>query len=541
MLRVLRHYIPLRKALLVVSETAILLGVLAAGMTGHLWHPSRAVTIRLALENLSRETALRTCISSALVLAIASQVALAFNELYDFRITGSRYERAKRFVGSAGTALALTLGLVLLARAWYAGGVLHFPGLSLSQQVQTLVFTLLIGFGLLYLWRHLFHFLLRAVRLSERVLVLGEGLAAHELAKEILERPDCGYEVAGLLPILEPPATQTVRRRPRLAVVGAESVEQLAADVDLDTVRSLDTTRTEGLVLPPLPLADAGGDAEDEDTPPLLRSHALFDLVGRRRVDVIAVALEDRRNQLPTAELLRCRLAGCSVVEHEAIYERITGKISVTALRPSYLIFNPGFARHPGAELLKRWFDFVLALVILALTWPLMLITAIAVRLDSAGPMLFSQERVGRNGEPFTLLKFRSMRADAEKHTGPVWASENDPRITRVGRFIRKTRLDELPQLLNVLAGQMSLVGPRPERPTFVEDLAGRIPYYRQRLTVNPGLTGWAQINYPYGNTVEDAIQKLQYDLFYIKNQSLLFDLSILVNTIKTVLLRQGT
>jgi lipopolysaccharide/colanic/teichoic acid biosynthesis glycosyltransferase len=155
--------------------------------------------------------------------------------------------------------------------------------------------------------------------------------------------------------------------------------------------------------------------------------------------------------------------------------------------------------------------------------------------------VLFRQERTGRGGRPFTLLKFRSMRADAEKYSGPVWASEDDPRITRVGRFLRRTRLDELPQLFNVLGGSMSLVGPRPERPHFVAELAEKLPYYLQRHTVRPGLTGWAQINYPYGNTVEDALQKLQYDLFYIKYQSLLFDLSILFNTVKTVLLRKGT
>jgi exopolysaccharide biosynthesis polyprenyl glycosylphosphotransferase len=179
--------------------------------------------------------------------------------------------------------------------------------------------------------------------------------------------------------------------------------------------------------------------------------------------------------------------------------------------------------------------------LMILLSWPLMLVTAIAVRLDTPGPILFRQERVGRDGLPFTLLKFRSMRADAEAATGPVWAIEDDPRVTRAGRFIRRARLDELPQLFNILAGQMSLVGPRPERPVFVEELAKKIPYFRQRHIVKPGLTGWAQINYRYGASFEDAIQKLQYDLFYIKNQSLLFDLSILFNTVKIVILRKGT
>ncbi len=227
--------------------------------------------------------------------------------------------------------------------------------------------------------------------------------------------------------------------------------------------------------------------------------------------------------------------------EREALYEQITGKIAVEALRPSYLIFNDGFARHPFTELGKRAVDVVVARIMLALTWPLMLATAIAVRIDSPGPILFSQERVGLDNKPFTLFKFRSMRADAEKQSGPVWATQNDPRITRCGKFIRKTRLDELPQLFNVLAGHMSLVGPRPEREHFVQDLSEKIPYFRQRHIVKPGLTGWAQINYRYGSTFEDAVQKLQYDLFYIKNQSLLFDLSILFNTVKIVILRKGT
>ena len=170
-----------------------------------------------------------------------------------------------------------------------------------------------------------------------------------------------------------------------------------------------------------------------------------------------------------------------------------------------------------------------------------MLLTAILIRMDSPGPILFRQERSGQNGSTFSLLKFRSMRFDAEKESGPVWAQENDPRITRIGRFIRRTRIDELPQLLNILAGTMSMVGPRPERPEFIEELTSKVPYYSQRLIAKPGLTGWAQINYPYGNTIEDALQKLQYDLFYIKYQSVVFDFSILFNTVKTVVLGKGT
>jgi sugar transferase (PEP-CTERM system associated) len=267
----------------------------------------------------------------------------------------------------------------------------------------------------------------------------------------------------------------------------------------------------------------------------------LIELVHVLDVGLVIVALEDRRQSLPIDELLECRLAGIGVREQEALYEQITGKIAIEALRPSYLIFNEGFTRHPWAELSKRTVDLTLAMAMLVLTWPLMIVTALLVRFDSHGPILFTQERVGRDGKPFTLLKFRSMRADAEKLSGPVWATQDDPRITRSGRFIRKTRLDELPQLFNILAGHMSLVGPRPERQHFVDDLQAKIPYFKQRHIVKPGLTGWAQINYRYGASFEDAVQKLQYDLFYIKNQSLLFDLSILFNTVKIVILRKGT
>jgi sugar transferase (PEP-CTERM system associated) len=267
----------------------------------------------------------------------------------------------------------------------------------------------------------------------------------------------------------------------------------------------------------------------------------LPELVRRLDIDEIVVALEERRGGLPTEELLDCRLNGVRVTEAEAFYERLSGKIPAEAMRPSYLIYNTGFEQHLLAASAKRCLDFALAAIGLFVLWPLMLAVALAIRLDTPGPVLFRQERTGQRGRSFSLCKFRSMRTDAEKLTGPVWATEDDPRITRVGRFIRKTRIDELPQLFNILAGSMSVVGPRPERPVFVKELSKKIPYYNQRHIVKPGLSGWAQINYPYGNTVEDALQKLQYDLFYIKYQSLLFDLSIILNTVKTVILRKGT
>jgi lipopolysaccharide/colanic/teichoic acid biosynthesis glycosyltransferase len=439
---------------------------------------------------------------------------------------------------------------VLLARAWKLERVLDFPGLALSQLVQALVFTMLLGFGLLYLWRHLFHFALRRWNFNQRVLILGAGPAARSLAREMLERSDSGYEAIGMLPEapLEPEPPRRSGGASAAAPVQAVAAPAAGANVPAErAARVQSAALAEGaapaaLLLEPIPLARGaqlapGGNGHGGK--PL--AEPLFDLVVRLKVDLVVIALQDRRDHLPTEELLRCRLHGIPVKEREALYEQITGRIAVESLRPSYLIFNDGFSRSPRTEIVKRAVDMTLAAAGLAITLPAMLAVAIAVRLDSRGPVLFAQERVGRDGLPFTLYKFRSMKSDAEEATGPVWASADDPRITRVGRFLRRIRLDELPQLFNVLAGHMSLVGPRPERPVFVEDLARQIPYYHQRHIVKPGLTGWAQINYPYGNTVEDALQKLQYDLFYIKNQSLLFDLSILFNTVKIVILRKGT
>jgi lipopolysaccharide/colanic/teichoic acid biosynthesis glycosyltransferase len=576
LLRVLHHYLPIRKAVLILSETVLLTLVIAAWMTAHLWDPSTEVIQGLAREipGMNQPDALARCFASALLLSVLAQLAIAFNELYDVRISSSRYDRAARFVESAGSALGLTIVAVVLVHTWRLKRVLDFPPLSLSTRVQTLVFAMLSGFVLLYFWRTFFHYMLRRASFSERVLILGTGKAAHALAREMLERSDTGYEIVGLVP--EPGESTASARRSSERVVGGTLVaagearraggrtgdriqEPLARDGVQATpvARLAGTADTQALVLDPLPPASGESRLGHGYAPSDLRGGhdgnreagssdgasptTLFDLCQDHRIDVLVVALEDRRNNLPTEQLLHCRLAGIPVREQEAIYEQITGKIAIEALRPSYLIFNEGFSRDPWNELSKRLVDVVLASVILVLTWPLMLATAIAVRMDSPGPILFSQERVGRDGRRFTLLKFRSMRADAEKMTGPVWATADDPRITRSGRFIRKTRLDELPQLFNVIAGHMSLVGPRPEREHFVDDLAKKIPYFRQRHIVKPGLTGWAQINYRYGNTHEDAVQKLQYDLFYIKNQSLLFDLSILFNTVKIVILRKGT
>jgi exopolysaccharide biosynthesis polyprenyl glycosylphosphotransferase len=235
------------------------------------------------------------------------------------------------------------------------------------------------------------------------------------------------------------------------------------------------------------------------------------------------------------------KLGGVSFAHLASIYEEYTGKIAVENLRPSWFIFSDGFKRSAWLPFVKRSIDVVLATVLLVLGLPLLALVGALVWLTSDGEVLYQQDRVGRQGRVFTLFKFRSMRADAEAATGAVWASPTgDPRVTPIGGFLRRTRLDELPQLWNILKGDMSFVGPRPERPTFVEKLTKEIPYYGQRHVLRPGLTGWAQVKYTYGATVEDALMKLQYDLFYIKNVSLSLDLFILFSTVKTVVLRRG-
>jgi sugar transferase (PEP-CTERM system associated) len=266
----------------------------------------------------------------------------------------------------------------------------------------------------------------------------------------------------------------------------------------------------------------------------------LRELVRRHRIETVVVALDDRRGRMPIRELMECKLAGRNIVNGVTFYEGLTGTILVEKVNPSWIIFSDGFRKDRRIMLLKRSVDVVLSSVGLVLALPIGLLAAVVIRLESAGPVLYRQERVGEGGRTFDVIKFRSMRHDAERD-GPVWATANDARVTRVGAFMRKTRIDELPQLWNVLRKDMSFVGPRPERPVFVEQLQQKIPYYSLRHTVRPGLTGWAQIRYPYGASEEDALRKLEYDLYYIKNTNLLMDALIVVETIRTVLFQRGS
>jgi sugar transferase (PEP-CTERM system associated) len=272
----------------------------------------------------------------------------------------------------------------------------------------------------------------------------------------------------------------------------------------------------------------------------LAKTNDLTAIVEETHPDLVVVAQIERRGQFPAKALLDCRLQGIQVEDWPTFYEKATGKILVTSLRPSWLIFADGFVKTRRTEVVKRFLDMSLAFIGLVLALPIMAAVAIAIKLESQGAVLFRQPRLGQSGSVFILNKFRSMRQNAEKDTGPVWARNSDPRVTRIGAFLRKTRLDELPQLFNVLVGHMSFIGPRPERPEFVYDLQNVIPFYMERLSVKPGITGWAQVRYPYGASVDDALQKLQYDLYYIKNLSLFLDLLILLNTVQVVLFARG-
>jgi sugar transferase (PEP-CTERM system associated) len=268
---------------------------------------------------------------------------------------------------------------------------------------------------------------------------------------------------------------------------------------------------------------------------------SLFETATRLGVGEIVVAVRERRGGgLPMTDLLECKLRGLHILDLPAFFERQTGILPLEAINASWMIFAEGFTQGSSRDVVKRLFDLLVSGSFLLLTLPIMLLAGALIRMESRGPVFYTQERVGQFGHPFTIYKFRSMFTNAEKDGLPVWARQKDDRTTRVGRFIRRTRIDELPQVMNVFLGHMSFVGPRPERPYFVNELAAQIPYYHARHSVKPGITGWAQVKFPYGASVEDAMNKLQYDLYYVKNHSLFLDLMILLQTTQVVVLGKG-
>ena len=287
----------------------------------------------------------------------------------------------------------------------------------------------------------------------------------------------------------------------------------------------------------------APGDKVIEDTIQLNASEeSLTQIAVRENVDEIVVAMDDRRGNLPVRDLLDARLRGIDIIDLLEFLERETGKIRVDLVNPGWLIFSPGFRTSPFRRFTKRVVDLFVSGAVSLVAWPVVLLIVLAIKMEDgiSAPLMYKQCRVGQGGKPFDVLKFRSMAVDAEPEGKAIWAEENDSRITHVGKLLRKFRLDELPQLWNVLRGQMSIVGPRPERPEFVEGLQASIPYYAERHTVKPGVTGWAQLRYSYGATEEDATEKLQYDLYYVKNQSFMLDIMIILQTVEVVLWGKG-
>jgi sugar transferase (PEP-CTERM system associated) len=272
----------------------------------------------------------------------------------------------------------------------------------------------------------------------------------------------------------------------------------------------------------------------------LENSGGIYETVKRERVDKIVVSLSERRGVFPFQEVMACKLAGVEVMEAPSFYEQVTGKLFLEGINPSWIIFSDGFNVSRVRKVLKRGIDLLCASIGMVLTVPFLPLIALAIKIDSPGPVFYRQERVGEKEKNFFLYKLRTMRADAESESGAVWAQKNDTRVTRLGAFLRKCRIDELPQFFNILCGEMSMVGPRPERPEFVSKLKESIPYYSERHFVKPGVTGWAQVRYQYGASVEDAMEKLRFDLYYIKNLSLVFDFLIILETIQVVLFRRG-
>jgi len=419
----------------------------------------------------------------AVLVMIVYQLSLYYHDLNFSNISRFRGNLfLRRFRGNMFLKLtqAISVSSIVLFVVYYL-----FPALAIGRGIllidMALLLVILLALRAMYLKGA------RAEGFGERVVILGTGRLARQIGQTLRRQPEMGYRVVGFLD--ESPAN-----------IGK-------------TVISYEVI----------------GVCED-----------LLDVVRKRKVQTIISALPEQRGKLPVDALLRCKLLGIKVADGISFYEQLRGRITLEELKPSWVIFSIEFHPPKPTLFLKRGLDVLFSLVGLIIAAPVCLVIAVLIKLDSPGPVLYLQERAGEQGMVFRLLKFRSMRRDAESLTGPIWARRNDDRVTRLGRWLRWMRLDELPQVINVLRGDMSLVGPRPERPGFVAGLMKENPYYVLRLSVKPGLTGWAQVKYRYGATTKEALEKLQYDLYYIKNLSLVFDLYIIFETVKTVIKGNG-
>jgi sugar transferase (PEP-CTERM system associated) len=408
-------------------------------------------------------------------------ICMYYFDLYDSSVLRNRREVNTRLIQVLGTTA------ILLAAIYYL-----YPRLELGRGIVAIGFV--IAGTVLALWRGLFSALNCRPDLAERTMIFGDGVSASKLLHEVESRPELGLTVVGSI------------------LVGGNGHCELRCDRPLPSTPPPDTIAREDLAT----------------------------ALSVQRVKRIIVALDDRRGKLPVELLLSMKSHGVFVQDGTEFYEQITGKIPIESLRLGSLLFSSGFHVSRFLASYERLASVVVSVIGLVFCLPLLPFVALAIKLTSPGPLLYHQARVGRDGVVFHCHKFRTMRADAEADTGPTWVDDEDPRITFVGRFLRLTRLDEIPQLWNVLKGEMSLIGPRPERPEFIEWLKKEIPFYDLRHVVRPGITGWAQVRYKYGNSIEDAKEKLRYDLFYIKNISPGLDALIFFHTVKTILLGRG-
>ena len=419
----------------------------------------------------------RQLLMKIILITVVCQVCLYYNDLYDLKISNSFNEMGLRLLQALGfAAIFLAIFYLLFPDAIIGSGIF----------LISVFFTIL----LIGSWRFCYSLILNRGMFNQKIILVGSGDLVKDIKQEISERKDCGYTLA-----LEAPESMS--------------------DVDLT----------------------------DQKSTPIVckyKCEGLYEMAHTLGIKKIIVSFKERRAIFPTRDLLKCRVEGIDVIDGNKFYENLTGKLTIASLNPSGLIFSDGFRKSLLRRFLKRSVDLILSIFMLIFCSPLIVVTAVLIKIDSIGPVFFSQERVGEKGKIYRIHKFRSMVADAEKKSGPVWAQSDDDRITRVGKIIRRLRIDEVPQLYNVLKGEMSFVGPRPEREYFVKQLEDLIPYYTIRYTVKPGITGWAQVCYGYGASVEDAVEKLNYDLFYIKNMTTLMDVMIVLRTIKIVLFSKG-
>jgi sugar transferase (PEP-CTERM system associated) len=460
-LRIFNKDVPVRTLVFVIGE-------------GLLIYASVLIGAFLRLGSVHTSFMSGEILGKGVLIMVVCQACLYYNELYDLKVTDTYLELGLRLTKAIGVAS------IILALIYY-----FIPSLMMGRGIFFISLVVLVF--LIVLWRYVYNWILKKKMLADRIIILGHGNLYREIIQEINNRPDSGYEIAGVVS------------------TNANSASSLLQEI---------------------PVFSINGN--------------LRELADRLHTRKIVVAMDERRQKLPTKELLSCKIKGIKVLQGETLYEQLTGKLFVEKLHPSWLIFSDGFRKSRITRFLKRATGLIIAIVLLLLTLPLIVIIALAIKLDSKGPVFFKQARCGKRGRNFNVLKFRSMIDEAEAACGPCWATDDDSRVTRVGRVLRKYRIDELPQIWNVLKGEMSFVGPRPERPEFVKKLSEMIPYYSERHSVDPGITGWAQVCYRYGASAEDAMEKLKYDLFYIKNMSLTMDVMILLKTVKIVLLRSG-